>query len=166
MKRYLAVTAISITTLLLSGCATTKNSNQAEAKKSVITMVNAIDKKDWQVALKQFDDNVFVDYSSMTGQPGKDTKSKDLVSGWQKLLSKAETHHMLTNFEVSGSGQSAEVFSHVYASHTAKGVKYWDIYGRYHHKLKKTAIGWKITHMKLIVHGQKGNKNFLTDVSR
>ena len=88
------------------------------------------------------------------------------MGGWQKLLSKAETHHMLTNFEVSYNGEAAEVFSHVYASHTAEGIEYWDIYGRYHHKLQKTSNGWKITFMKLLVHGQKGNLKFLEQVSK
>ena len=122
MKSLVAFLAM----ILVSGCATVNYPEHKQAKESVVTMINAIDKKDWKVALNQFDESVFVDYSSMTGQPGKNTPSKDLVAGWQKLLQKAETHHMLTNFEVSASGQTAEVFSHVYASHTAKGIQYWD----------------------------------------
>ena len=61
---------------------------------------------------------------------------------------------------------SKELFSHVYASHQAKNIKDWQIYGRYHHKLKKTPKGWKITFMKLIVHGQQGNLDFLKEVSK
>ena len=162
MKRMVVLLSI----LGLSACQTLGKSDRRSAKKTVVKMVNAIDTKNWQRALSQFDETVFVDYQSMTGQPGQKTKAKDLVAGWQGLLTKAKTHHMLTNFEVTASGDTAEVFSHVYASHDAKGVKYWDIYGRYHHKLKKTSNGWKITFMKLIVHGQKGNTSFLSDLSK
>jgi ketosteroid isomerase-like protein len=150
----------------VSGCASCPRHGKMGAKKAVVAMINAIDTKNWKVALDQFDETVFVDYSSMTGQAGSETKAADLVGGWEKLLAKAETHHMLTNFVVSKKEDRAEVISHVYASHTAKGVDYWDIYGRYHHQLKKTSQGWKITSMKLLVHGQKGNLKFLQQVGR
>ncbi|MEO0337540.1 MAG: nuclear transport factor 2 family protein [Pseudomonadota bacterium] len=151
---------------LAAGCATSVKGKRYKIKRSVVKMVNAIDTKQWDVARAQFADQVFVDYSSMSGQPGAMTASKDLVDGWQTLLAKVDTHHMLTNFEMSSDGKRAEVFSHVYASHTAKGIKYWDIYGRYHHKLIKTDDGWKINFMKLLVHGQKGNTKFLQQVSQ
>ncbi len=77
-----------------------------------------------------------------------------------------ETHHLLGNFETTSDGKQAEVWSHVYASHSAKGIKPWDIFGRYHHKLKKTEEGWKITSLTLIVYGQRGNTQFLQEVSR
>ena len=158
--------APAVLALLAFGCTHTCDSDVEAVKKTVVTMVNAIDTKQWQKALSQFEDTVFVDYSSMTNQPGSDTKASDLVGGWEKLLATVDTHHMLTNFEISVDGQSAETFSHVYASHTAKGIPYWDIYGRYHHKLKKTPKGWRITSMKLLVHGQKGNLKFLEQVSK
>ena len=157
---------LALSLLTLAGCSSAEK--RAEKERSpqdvVITMVNAIDTKDWNRALRQFDKNVFVDYSSMTGQPGAETRSKALVEGWAGLLKNAETHHMLTNFEVSMKSRRAKVSSHVYASHTAEGVEYWDIYGRYHHELKKTSKGWKITSKTLIVHGQKGNLKFLEQV--
>ena len=152
--------------ILLSACSHTLKTGHQKPEMVVIKMVNAIDTKEWSIATKQFSDEVFVDYSSMTGKPGSKVMAKDLVGGWKKLLTKAETHHRLANFEVSSDGKTAEVFSHVYALHNARGVKPWDIYGRYHHQLEKTSQGWKITAMKLIVHGQKGNRNFLKQVQQ
>ena len=120
-----------------------------DVRQVVVEMVNSIDTKDWKRALDRFDDSVFVDYSSMTGQPGANTPARDLVSGWEKLLANAGTHHMLTNFEVVIDSRSARVASHVYASHVAQDIEHWDIYGRYLHDLKKTSRGWKITSMTL-----------------
>ncbi len=71
------------------------------------------------------------------------------------------THHLLSNFDISIKREQAEAYSHVYASHQAKNIEYWDAYGRYHHKLKKINGQWKITSMTLIMHGQKGNVKFL-----
>lgn len=152
--------------IIFSSCASHQKRNKGGVKKAVVTMVNAIDTKNWSLAIDQFDENVFVDYQSLSGQPGSEVFAKALVGNWKKLLAKVETHHTLTNFEISIEGDKAEMFSHVYASHIAEGISYWDAYGRYHHKLKKTKNGWKITFMKLIMHGQKGNKKFLQQVSQ
>lgn len=141
-------------------------SNDEQVKQSITTMVNAIDTKNWSEALSQFSDNVYVDYSSLSGQPGNLVKATDLVNGWKTLLAKAKTHHILSNFDISVEGNQAEAFSHVYASHVAPGINYWDAYGRYHHKLKKINDQWKITSMTLLMHGQKGNPNFLQEISQ
>ena len=133
-------------------------------RQNIVTMVNAIDGKHWDLATAQFADQVFVDYSSLSGQPGSMVNASDLVGGWRDLLARVDTHHLLGNFEISVEGDRAESYSHVYASHQAEGIEYWDAYGRYHHKLEKTGDQWKITGMTLIMHGQKGNQAFLQEV--
>lgn len=132
----------------------------------VTTMVNAIDTKLWDVAEGEFTPTVFVDYSSMTGQPGTQLQAKELVGGWKNLLKSVDTHHMLTNFSIQVDGNKARSQSHVYASHLAEDIDYWDIFGLYLHELEKINGTWKITSMTLIVHGQKGNTEFLSQVSQ
>lgn len=138
---------------------------KTDVQDTIIKMVNAIDTKKWQLAKDQFAKDVFVDYSSMNGQAGATMLSDDLVNGWEGLLEKVSTHHMLTNFEISVDGDKATSQSHVYASHLADGVEYWDIFGLYLHGLEKQGGEWKITSKTLVVHGQKGNTDFLADVS-
>ena len=72
---------------------------------------------------------------------------------------------MLSNFDIVVNGNQVEAYSHVYASHTAEGLDYWDAFGRYHHKLSKTNGQWKINSKTLIIHGQKGNLKFLDEVN-
>lgn len=166
------VVALSAVALVVSGCGmnqqgmavNSSSDSTTQVVAHIVTMVNAIDNKQWQTATEQFADEVFVDYSSLTGQAGSTVKAGDLVGGWQNLLQNVDTHHLLGNFDVSVSSNRAEVFSHVYASHEADGIEYWDAYGRYHHKLSKIRGAWKITDMTLIMHGQKGNTNFLQEV--
>ena len=138
---------------------------EAAVKQSIIRMVNAVDSQQWQAVKAQFADTVFVDYSSMTGQPGADVNAGELVDSWQQLLGAVRSHHILSNFELSVKGKQAEAFSHVYASHTAEGVDYWDVFGRYHHTLSKVQGQWKITGLTLTVDGQKGNLSFFQDVA-
>lgn len=140
-------------------------SESEQIKASLINMINAIDTKQWSVAQQAFSEKVYVDYSSLNGQAGSNMMSVDLVNGWKKVLAKVETHHLLSNFQISVDGNKAEAFSHVYASHNAQGFGFWDAYGRYQQKLVKTDEGWKITSMTLIMHGQKGNKNLLQEVN-
>ena len=110
-------------------------------------MVNSIDARQWARATERFDDEVFVDYSSLSGQPGSRVRASDLVGGWQNLLADVSTLHQLSNFEITVDGSNAEAYSHVYASHEADGIGYWDAYGRYHHKLGKIDGEWKLVGM-------------------
>ena len=140
-------------------------SDLEQVKRTITTMVNAIDTKQWAQAQAQFSPQVYVDYSSLNGLPGGKVKASDLLNGWQQLLSKVSTHHMLTNFDISIKDNTALAYSHVYASHTAPSIEYWDAYGRYEHKLTKHQGQWKIDSMTLLMHGQKGNRNFLQEAS-
>lgn len=139
---------------------------QTAVKQSITKMVNAIDAKQWDTAKKYFATDVFVDYSSLSGQAGANMKSADLVDNWEQLLANVSTHHILSNFDITVNGEKAESYSHVYASHEAEGIDYWDAYGRYYHKLAKQNGQWKITDMTLLMHGQKGNRNFLQEASQ
>ena len=55
------------TCFLISGCSTFQNCREDSAQKVVVRMINAIDTKNWDQALDQFEKEVFVDYSSMSG---------------------------------------------------------------------------------------------------
>ncbi|USE33887.1 nuclear transport factor 2 family protein [Endozoicomonas sp. SCSIO W0465] len=138
---------------------------QLQPEQIITCMVNAIDRKQWSVARELFTDTVLVDYSSLNSQPGSNVRSSDLVGGWQKLLDSVSTHHMVSNFEVTMTGDRAESECHVYACHQAEGIAGWDCYGRYLHALEHIDTAWKITEMTLIVHGQKGNLSFLQDIA-
>ena len=70
---------------------------------------------------------------------------------------------MLSNFEITVDGDKAQSYSHVYASHIADSIDYWDAYGRYYHELEKLDAKWQITNMTLLMHGQKGNQQFLQE---
>jgi fermentation-respiration switch protein FrsA (DUF1100 family)/ketosteroid isomerase-like protein len=168
-------TSAVLCSLALAACGGTSNftQNQAEAlvnlneseqvKQTIVDLINAVDAKQWQQAQSEMTANIFTDYSSLFGQPGAEVTSGELVGGWQNLLQNASTHHILSNFDISVEGNTATAYSHVYASHVADGIDYWDVYGRYVHKLVKQQGDWKINSMTLLTHGQKGNPNFVQE---
>lgn len=135
-----------------------------QVKQSIITMVNAVDTNQWGVVSSKFADQVFIDYSSLTGQAGGLVDASDLVGSWEQLLNDVNSHHIMSNFDVSVKGSHAEAFSHVYASHTFDNIEHWDVFGRYHHKLSRVGDQWKVTSLTFTVHGQKGNLDFFKDV--
>ncbi len=135
-----------------------------QAEQTIIRMVNGIDSKQWASSQETFHDTVFVDYSSLNGQPGADTPAAELIAGWQHLLAKVTTHHMVSNFQINVHGTLAESECHVYARHTCEGLEGWDCYGRYLHTLQYQNNCWQITRMTLLVHGQTGNRLFLQQI--
>ena len=155
LKLLLAGTALSACTHTA-----TPTTDAAHIEHSILTMVNAVDSKRWELARSQFADQVFVDYSSLTGQPGGAVDGSALIDGWRDLLGEVNTHHIISNIEIQTDGARADVYSHVYASHTAEGVEHWDVFGRYHHTLSRQPEQWKITGLTFTVHGQKGNLAF------
>ncbi|NLS11528.1 nuclear transport factor 2 family protein [Vibrio sp. SM6] len=133
-------------------------------QQTIIKMVNAIDTKQWKDAKSHFDEEVTVDYSSLNHQPKANVARGDLVGGWQHALEKASTHHMVSNFDYSLQGDVAFIECHVYACHQADGFEGWDCFGRYQFELVERQGKWFIAAMTLIVHGQKGNPNFLAQL--
>lgn len=163
MKSFKYTSLSALVTFTLAGCNIDNQSEQQQVKSSITNMVNAIDSKSWQSAKEGFAEQVFVDYSSLTGQPGNTVDADDLVGGWRSLLANVSTHHMLSNFDIKIDGDKATSYSHVYASHIAESIEYWDAYGRYYHELEKVDSKWQITNMTLLMHGQKGNQQFLQE---
>lgn len=162
---------VFISTLLLLNLACKENNDptdKEQVKSTLIQLVNGIDTKEWNKTLNVLADKVTIDYSSLTGQPETIIEPKTIVGNWKKILNGVSTHHVLSNFDIVINGDEAEVFSHVYASHWAKldNLNFWDAIGRYHQKLRKTNKGWKVIYMRLIMHGQKGNKNLLIEANK
>lgn len=139
---------------------------QLSVQQTIIKMVNAVDTKHWEEALAQFEPQLSVDYSSLTEQPKADIAASALVQSWQQALAKAQTHHMVTNFDCSLQGSHATVECHVYASHQAAGLEGWDLFGRYQFELVETQGQWRIVAMTLLVHGQKGNFDFIQQLNQ
>jgi hypothetical protein len=136
-------------------------------REQIIAAVNGVaisaDRRDWKTCRSSFIDEPFIDYSSLTGQPGGTIKATDLVTMWSGFLPKFKfTQHFITNHDVTISGNKAVSRSYVHAVHVlpyAEGGDLWGVYGTYEHELVRTSSGWKVSKMSFHLLYQEGNKN-------
>ena len=49
-------------------------------------MLLAVDEQRWEDVIECFADEVYYDYSSLTGIEGTTIKAKEMVAGWQELI--------------------------------------------------------------------------------
>ncbi|MEJ7678950.1 MAG: hypothetical protein WKG06_14065 [Segetibacter sp.] len=69
---------------------------------TIINIFNGSDKHDWELVSNSFHYEVFLDYFSLSKQPGEKIKSNEIIKGWGDFLPKFTfTHHVITNFEVT-----------------------------------------------------------------
>jgi len=140
---------------------------QRSDREQIIDVVNGVamsaDHRDWTAAQSYFMDEPFIDYSSLTGQPGSKVKAAELIKGWSAFLPKFKfTQHFISNHDVKIKGNTASCRSYVHAIHNlpyAEGSELWGVYGIYDHELIKTSSGWKVSKMTFHLLHQEGNKD-------
>jgi fermentation-respiration switch protein FrsA (DUF1100 family) len=141
--------------------------DQSSDRQQIIDVVNGVamsaDRREWEACRSYFVDEPFIDYRSLSGQPGAKVRASTLVKGWSAFLPKFKfTQHFITNHEVTIRGNTAHSRSYVHAVHFlpyAEGGELWGVYGTYDHELVKTSSGWKISKMVFHLLYQEGNKH-------
>ena len=107
-------------------------------------------------ALACFTSDAVIDYSSVMGPgsanvPVADHRAKlaTFLPGFDKR------QHQVTNFQVSVTGEEATCVSQSRAVHFLGG-EVWEAWGTYHHRLRRTENGWKITYQRADLLHQTG----------
>ena len=158
------VTAVFVS---LQSCKGVHNMEYKPAREQIVDVVNgvviSVDRREWETCKSYFIDEPFIDYSSLSGQPGSKVKAVELVKGWSDFLSKLKfTQHFITNHDVKINGNTTTCYSYVRGIHSlpyAEGGELCDVYGTYEHELVKTPSGWKVSKMVFHLLYQEGNKN-------
>lgn len=145
-----------------------KIADEAEIRRVVDEIDNAVDAKDSQKARSYFTDDITVDFVSLAGgQPAK-IKADELISGWRtNLYADKKSHHQRSNHRITINGDRAEVFSKGYAFNLLeKGevTGLWEVWGDYKHSLERTKQGWKVSSMTLLVTHKRGDDRVRTFV--
>lgn len=140
--------------------------DEAAIRRVVDEIDNACDLKEWKRCRSYFTDEIEVDFKSLSGdEPGK-IKSNELIEGWKtNLFEDKKTCHLRSNHSVKIDGDAAEVFSKAYAFNlleTGEVTGFWEVWGKYFHRLVKTEKGWKCSAMKLDVIYQRGDEKART----
>jgi hypothetical protein len=65
---------------------------QRSDREQIIDVINGVamraDHRDWVTCRSYFIDEPYIDYSSLSGQPGSKVKAVDLMKGWSAFLPK------------------------------------------------------------------------------
>jgi hypothetical protein len=80
-----------------------------EIQKTISRFANSFDVKDWGLMKSVLSDRVIVDYSDLRGEPAQEVDSDTYVQSRKDALANLHTHHLIGNFEIEFSLNSATV---------------------------------------------------------
>ncbi len=128
---------------------------------AVIQLFVNTDHRNWEQVEALFDDEVLLDYSSMSGSPAATLTPNQITTAWKGILPGFEsTHHQIGNILSETSGNKAHVFCYGTATHflTDDNGNIWTVVGSYDFDLRKTSEGaWKVSSMTFNFKYQDGN---------
>jgi len=129
-------------------------------KQTVTQLFVATDQRDWATVTNCFADRVYLDYSSLSGNPAATLSPREITTAWKAILPGfTHTHHQLGNFLVTNNGQTARVFCYGTATHylEAENGNVWTVVDSYDFELEAQGDHWKITAMTFHFKYQDGN---------
>lgn len=144
--------------------------DRAEIHDALMKYSTGIDCRQWDVYRSLFTDEVDVDFSSWSGDPGGTMKADDWVAGVRSVLSGFDgTQHMLTNIVITVDGDEAVVVPYMQAHHyiNIDGEHHLhSIGGHYCHVMIRTENGWKSRSCTLTVTWEKGDRGLFETAIR
>lgn len=132
-----------------------------------------IDTRDWGLLRSIFTDEIEMDFSSYSGQPGAKVLADDWVNGVKVLFTGLDaTQHVMTNPIVDVDGDRGRLRMYMKAEHfllNDSGSDDFALGGYYEDRLVKVAGEWKIEAVTLTLLWNRGNRHIMalaTDIGR
>jgi hypothetical protein len=129
----------------------------SDIQKTCVRYARALDKRDWALLDDVFDPGVTAQYGDQPAIHGRAT----LVAGIRKFLDNCgPSQHLLGNFDIDVSGDSARSACYVRVFHQGKGPRAHltqESFGTYHASWRKTAQGWRVVDWRMDVSLQLGS---------
>jgi hypothetical protein len=177
-RKLVTVSIMAALGIAASACATPSEPRLAEATmksdfqdvEAVRTVVASIphqlDFKHWPEVRRLFAARVRTDYTSLFGGTPQEQTADALVGGWERVLAKVSTQHMLGPIEVRIDGAKATARCHVRGIHLAEGAPggpEWEAIGHYVFGLVREGDAWRIDSLTLQMLMQTGNRKLLEE---
>jgi SnoaL-like domain len=119
-----------------------------------VTLYSDLDKP--ALALDQYTDDAVIDYSSLSGPDSGNIPVKQHRERLLTFLPGFDARqHQVTNFQIVVTGDAAEAKSQARAVHFLDN-DCWEAWATYHHRLRRTQDGWKITYQRADLIHQTG----------
>ena len=157
-----------LTCYAFAGQSQEKSSIVMNDQQNITTTITKVfvhtDQKDWSGVEAQFNNQVLLDYSSMTGADAVTISPNEITTGWKTVLPGfTHTHHQIGNFITTINGNTAHAFCYGTATHYLEDENgnIWTVVGSYDFDLEKIQDTWKITSMKFNYKYQSGNTKLI-----
>ncbi len=156
------------------GCQSTQTNQKimddsTSIKEAITKLFINTDKRDWSGVEAQFNSEVTLDYSSMSGNPATKLSPQEITGGWKTVLPGFTfTHHQIGNFITEVNGNTAKSFCYGTATHYLENEngKVWTVVGTYDFDLLKVNDKWKISGMKFNFKYQDGNTKLIQEITQ
>ena len=136
--------------------------DKSDIQSLILNYAWGIDSRNWPLFRSIFADEVEMDFSSYSGQPGSKMSGDQWVDGCQRMLPGFDaTQHVLTNFMIEVDGDSASAIVYMKAEHfiaNSLGDNSHTLGGYYTHRLARSENGWLIHATTLTVTWSRGNR--------
>jgi ketosteroid isomerase-like protein len=156
----MTLTGALLMTLLSSMARAHSQTPDEAAVKTIVESVGALaDTRNFEDLAGLYDDEVLVDYSSLSGQPAELKSPKGLMTEWASVLPGFDrTRHELSEVRAEIDGGEATATAAVTADHWI-GDDHWQVSGRYDYRLAKDDGEWRITAMTFILEDEVGSRD-------
>ena len=133
--------------------------DEAALKTIVESVGNLADRGNFDTLATLFDDEVMVDYSSLSGENASVKSPKALMTEWSASLPGFDrTRHEIGDVRVSVDGDTATAKADVVASHWV-GDAMWQVDGSYDYAFARDGEDWKITSMTFNLENETGSRD-------
>jgi SnoaL-like protein len=123
----------------------------------------------WDQLPDLFAEEVLLDYSSLTGVQPTAVPRKEMIEAWRRNREGlAATQHMISNQLVTVEGDVAKASAMFQATQylpNPYGGPLWRLGGEYRYRLLRTADGWRISALTMIIGWAEGNRH-IRDLAR
>lgn len=149
MKRYVAAVALFGCLACAGPSSDTDLVQKDEVQKVVNKLFVQTDNRNWPEVRTCFDDTVLFDMTSLAGGEPARLTPEQITEAWDAGLKPLQAiHHQVGNFDITVSGDKAEVFCYGIAIHYLQNPSNRNtrtFVGSYDFELIRTADGWKIS---------------------
>jgi ketosteroid isomerase-like protein len=161
MTRFMLSSAATLFSLVPGLAGANPEADEAIIKNIVQSVGTFADQGAFDTLETLFDEEVRVDYESLSGQPAALRSASALMTDWAGLLPGFDaTRHELSDIRATVDGNDASASADVTATHWIKDAD-WAVDGHYDYQLVRQPDGWKITSMTFTLEDERGNRDLL-----
>ncbi|WP_343304094.1 nuclear transport factor 2 family protein [Chitinophaga niabensis] len=124
---------------------------------AVTAIFNGADERNWPKVQQAMAENVYLDYSSLSGNPAASIPAEQIINAWKSVLPGFDrTHHQLSGFAVTIEGDTATIHFNGKADHFIDQNS-WTVEGTYDATAVKENDQWHVSALKLNLLKQSGD---------